>query len=382
MNKLDSHSFSKSNSNQPLMATKSQKTSKPSMTLSSNVKYEHLVAGISGGVASTLALHPLDLLKVRLAVNDGQVSTRPQYSGLVNAVKTIFRSEGIRGFYRGVTPNCWGAGTSWGLYFLFYNAIKSHMSNVGEIQMDLNAGQHIMAACEAGIMTLVLTNPIWVVKTRLCLQYGGMSENAVQPTKRYRGMVDALAKIYRFEGIRGLYRGFVPGIFGVSHGALQFMAYEELKRYYIEHYGLRREERLGTLAYLGCAATSKLFAAVITYPYQVVRARLQDQYANYNGVMDVIRRTWRYESLRGFYKGLAAYLLHVTPNICIVFIIYEHFSRPSSELDSVIDHQIPSSSSSPPSPLQQPQSSPSSSLSSLIVNDIAAVETTSFVFDE
>jgi len=32
-----------------------------------NVKYEHLVAGISGGVASTLALHPLDLLKVRLA---------------------------------------------------------------------------------------------------------------------------------------------------------------------------------------------------------------------------------------------------------------------------------------------------------------------------
>lgn len=32
-----------------------------------NVKYEHLVAGISGGIASTLALHPLDLLKVRLA---------------------------------------------------------------------------------------------------------------------------------------------------------------------------------------------------------------------------------------------------------------------------------------------------------------------------
>ncbi len=107
-----------------------------------NVKYEHLVAGISGGIASTLALHPLDLLKVRLAgklfyllsalklhklnffsifsilVNDGLVVTRPQYTGLTNAVTTIFRQEGIRGFYRGVTPNCWGAGASWGLYFL------------------------------------------------------------------------------------------------------------------------------------------------------------------------------------------------------------------------------------------------------------------------
>ena len=31
------------------------------------VKYEHLVAGISGGVVSTLVLHPLDLLKIRFA---------------------------------------------------------------------------------------------------------------------------------------------------------------------------------------------------------------------------------------------------------------------------------------------------------------------------
>jgi hypothetical protein len=33
----------------------------------SHVKYEHLVAGITGGVASTLILHPLDLIKIRFA---------------------------------------------------------------------------------------------------------------------------------------------------------------------------------------------------------------------------------------------------------------------------------------------------------------------------
>lgn len=32
-----------------------------------HVKYEHLVAGITGGVTSTLLLHPLDLLKIRFA---------------------------------------------------------------------------------------------------------------------------------------------------------------------------------------------------------------------------------------------------------------------------------------------------------------------------
>jgi solute carrier family 25 folate transporter 32 len=106
-------------------------------------------------------------------------------------------------------------------------------------------------------------------------------------------MVDALRKVYHYEGVPGLYRGFVPGILGVSHGALQFMAYEELKKYYITENKLEADAKLGTVAYLSCAALSKLFAASITYPYQVVRARLQDQHNTYEGVLDVVRKTWR-----------------------------------------------------------------------------------------
>lgn len=69
--------------------------------------------------------------------------------------------------------------------------------------MPLGPTMHMVAAAEAGILTLVMTNPIWVVKTRLCLQYG--RDNDPSQT-RYKGMFDALAKIYRQEGVRGLYR--------------------------------------------------------------------------------------------------------------------------------------------------------------------------------
>ncbi len=83
------------------------------------VKYEHLVAGVSGGVVSTLVLHPLDLLKIRFAVDDGKEDpSRPRYTGLRNAFGSVVRDEGFRGLYKGVTPNVAGAGMSWGLYFL------------------------------------------------------------------------------------------------------------------------------------------------------------------------------------------------------------------------------------------------------------------------
>ncbi|RWS11821.1 mitochondrial folate transporter/carrier-like protein [Dinothrombium tinctorium] len=299
-----------------------------SFSFLSYVKYEHLIAGVSGGVVSTLVLHPLDLLKIRLAVNDGQVVTRPRYHGLTNALTTIFRDEGIRGLYRGVTPNCWGAGAAWGFYFLFYNTIKAYMLEDTNT-VHLGPDKHMLAAAEAGVLTLVMTNPIWVVKTRLCLQYG--NEQLYLPSsKRYSGMRDAFKKVYKHEGITGFYKGFVPGIIGVSHGAFQFMAYEELKKIYLKKYNLSPDVKLGTFEYLSFAALSKLFAASITYPYQVVRARLQDQHNEYKGLIDVIRKTWRLEGIKGFYKGIVPNLLRVVPATALTFIVYEnmqHFLR-------------------------------------------------------
>lgn len=46
-----------------------------------HVKYEHLLAGLSGGLVSTLCLHPLDVIKIRFAVHDGRTELTPKYSG-------------------------------------------------------------------------------------------------------------------------------------------------------------------------------------------------------------------------------------------------------------------------------------------------------------
>lgn len=288
--------------------------------------YEHLLAGVSGGVVSTIVLHPLDLIKIRFAVNDGKVnSRRPTYSGLRHAFTSILGQEGVKGFYKGVTPNLVGAGSAWGLYFLIYNTMKTALAS-GE-QRQLSASSHLLAASHAGLVTLAITNPIWVVKTRLCLQYGTTPHeiSTLDPAKNYKGMMDALYQIGKYEGIRGLYKGFVPGLWGVSHGAIQFMAYEELKASYNAYKREPFDAKLGSLEYVFFAALSKLVAAVTTYPYQVVRARLQDDRGSrrYASATDCIRLTFRHEGVRGFYKGLAPNLLRVVPATAITFVVYE-----------------------------------------------------------
>lgn len=292
-----------------------------------HIKWEYLAAGVSGGVVSTLVLHPLDLVKIRFQVHEGYgvaVRERPQYSGVIHAMRSIFNTGGFTGLYQGVTPNVWGAGLSWGLYFFFYNSIKTWMQN-GDTKVALGAPKHILIASEAGLLTLILTNPIWVAKTRLCLQYETAANKA--SSSYYKGFFDSLIKIYRGEGMRGLYKGFVPGVFGISHGAVQFMTYEEMKNSYNTRRGRSVDSRLTTGEYLTFAAVSKIIAATVTYPYQVLRSRLQDQHRSYDGVIDVTRKILKYEGARGLYKGLSVYLWHVTPNICIVFMIYEHVTN-------------------------------------------------------
>jgi solute carrier family 25 (mitochondrial folate transporter), member 32 len=118
----------------------------------------------------------------------------------------------------------------------------------------------------------------------------------------YRGMFHGIQHILHNEGLRGFWRGLLPSLLGITHGAIQFTAYEELKNY-------RREQRnsttLSNVDTLVLSSVSKIFAGSITYPYQVLRSRLQmyDAESAYRGVFDAIRQMWRHEGIRGFYKG-------------------------------------------------------------------------------
>jgi solute carrier family 25 folate transporter 32 len=192
-----------------------------SLSFLSQLRYRHLVAGVAGGVTATLLTHPFDLIKLRLAgmyiytypkfpdtvdvrncaVQDGKgTGERTRYRGPIHAFRSILREEGVRQLYRGASANVAGSGTSWGLYFFFYNAMKFSLQE-GDIDVSLSALHHLMCAVVAGALTLTVTNPIWVVKTRMCLA----SSPSLPRYMRYKGLRDGLLNLWRHEGLRGMY---------------------------------------------------------------------------------------------------------------------------------------------------------------------------------
>jgi solute carrier family 25 folate transporter 32 len=292
----------------------------------STIQYNQFLAGLSGGVVSSLILHPFDLVKIRFQVTETKVLNqhsslpyRPHYTSLFHAFRSIYHEKGlIHGLYQGVAPNVLGNGASWGLYLFLYNTIDVLNKNENQ-ENNLTLKDRLLYSTIAGITTIIITNPIWVVKTRMCLQYSNSQTHI-----SYKNMFDCIRKIYKYEGVKVFYKGLLPGIFGTCHGTIQFVSYEQMKDFYVKTF---HTTQFSTSIILTFSALSKLIAASTTYPYQVVRTRLQDQHQQYNGVMDVIKTTYRREGIGGFYKGMVPALCRVVPACCITFVVYEFMLR-------------------------------------------------------
>ena len=314
-----------------------------------------LIAGFTGGVASTTLLLPLDVIKVRLQVYEGH-----ERLGALRALRGILRYEGLRGLYVGWTPAVVGSAVSWGGYFYFYEGMKNQLfaykhekassastnneNDPSTLKPTLNAADHFLLACLAGGIMVGLTNPVWLVKTRIQLQLKKASkEHNIRP---YNGMADAFRTIIREEGITALYKGSGPALLLTSHGGVQFVVYEYLRK----HFHYQRATRSNTTSssvwerlelstgYLTIGAIAKIAASTTTYPLQVVKSRMQQRAdalelmadgrlravrREYTGLFGTVQRMWQAEGISGFFKGCIPNALRVAPGAAITFVVYE-----------------------------------------------------------
>jgi solute carrier family 25 folate transporter 32 len=306
---------------------------------------DHAAAGIVAGFISCVLIHPFDLVKVNMQVEKKNKNT-------AHAFKRVYQKRGVRGLYQGLTPNLTGNVVAWGVYFWGYNHLKLQIRNDVNNGAELTYPQLMGSAAAASLGCMLVTNPFWVVKTRMMLQTGSASDS--RPS--YNGLRSALGQLMAKEGIRGLYAGFSMGVVNVSHGAIQFTAFDKLKSYLLlrkqqdQSMPLAREieekpttfslrgdaVNLSVPEFLACVTLSKSAAGIATYPSTVLRSRLQDARSTsspggnnvqvsqaYSSVMDCVRKTYAENGVRSFYRGLPLHLARVIPHTCLLFTVYE-----------------------------------------------------------
>jgi solute carrier family 25 folate transporter 32 len=334
---------STSSSSQPT-PPQPQPTTTSSTTSSS---LPHLLAGGCAGLTTTAILHPLDSIKVRFQVYEGKtgvllLSKTPntittaetlKYKTTWNFFKhSLMTKGGLRSLYSGVIPSLIANTASWGLYFGLYEETKKTIqNNYSSILTTANNNSNKystlrngISAIVAGCGTIIIVNPLWLLKTRMQLEQ--------THSKR---ILYAIQDIFRTEGIGGFFRGLIPALLLTSNGAVQLVTYENLKKYHREVFIIPSQplvvetnKKSGKFyEHMVMGGISKMVASGTTYPFQVIKTRMQQSPEHlvpaYQHTLTTIQSISKHEGILGFYKGLGPNLLRVVPSSALMFGVYE-----------------------------------------------------------
>ena len=158
----------------------------------------NFLRGLMGGVASSIAdlvTFPIDSTKTRLQMGGKQGI--PEYRNTGHAVKHTFSTEGLKGFYRGLSANVCRQMTYSTIRVWIYNDVKkaSRMirNKIFTKQMsdddDVTIFEKFLAGGLGGSIGIVFGNPFDVYKIRMI--------NDIDVKKpKYSGLMDCMRKSY------------------------------------------------------------------------------------------------------------------------------------------------------------------------------------------
>lgn len=196
------------------------------------------------------------------------------------------------------------------MYYYWYEWTRAFFeaaaSKAGRATKRLTTAESMIAGALAGSATVILTNPIWVVNTRMTTRTREVKagdEEAGAPAKKAKAptTIGTLLTMLREEGPQAFFSGVVPALVLVINPILQYTLFEQLKNS-VE----RRRKVTPTVAFF-LGALGKLFATSITYPYITVKSRMHvaGSGGDKEGMIAAIRRVIKEEGYAGLYKGMS-----------------------------------------------------------------------------
>ncbi|EGV96669.1 ADP/ATP translocase 2 [Cricetulus griseus] len=257
---------------------------------------DFLAGGVAAAISKT-AVAPIERVKLLLQVQHASkhITADKQYKGIIDCVVRIPKEQGVLSFWRGLRA----------------------------VGLKAGAGkQHLALPGAAGATSLCFVYPLDFAHTRLAADVGKAGAE-----REFKGLGDCLVKIYKSDGIRGLYQGFNVSVQGIIiYRAAYFGIYDTAK-------GMLPDPKNTHIFISWMIAQSVTAVAGLTsYPFDTVRRRMMMQSGRkgtdimYTGTIDCWRKIARDEGSKAFFKGAWSNVLRGMGG-AFVLVLYDEIKK-------------------------------------------------------
>lgn len=272
--------------------------------------------GGSAGMVATCFVQPLDLVKTRMQVGKSASGAKPSTFSVVSG---IVKNEGIKTLYTGLSAGLLRQATytttRLGIYTWLFETFSDPSGKppgfLAKAALGMTAG-----GCGAFVGT-----PAEVALIRMT------SDGSLPADKRrnYTSVFNALARIYKEEGITTLWRGATPTIArAMVVNAAQLATYSQAKQFILGT-GYIQD---GIFCHFVASMISGLVTTIASMPVDIAKTRLQsmkyiDGKPEYKGAFDVLSKVVKKEGFFSLWKGFTPYYFRLGPHTVLTFIFLE-----------------------------------------------------------
>uniref|UniRef100_A0A7S0ZAT8 EF-hand domain-containing protein n=2 Tax=Timspurckia oligopyrenoides TaxID=708627 RepID=A0A7S0ZAT8_9RHOD len=290
----------------------------------STPKVEHLkqflAGGLSGAFARTLVA-PVDRVVNQIMSGSSMAS-----SSVRHAIWKIYKSEGFLGLFRGNTVTVFKKFPQKAIEFAVYDKLTRILINTKRNSQEMDDSLEMETPKVSNLERFLIGSSSGAASQSILHAFDVAKMH--QSMGKQGSIIAVMIELARTQGIRGMYRGYVPSLIDTVAGTgIGFMTYEAG----MQMYRNMCKRRPNGIEVTGIAAVSSAFTLTCCMPLAAVVKRMvaqgQPGVAKYRNVFDCVATVARTEGVGGFYRGILGVYLKIVPSIAFTFLLYDQITR-------------------------------------------------------
>ncbi|CAM9599834.1 unnamed protein product [Lampetra planeri] len=282
-------------------------------------------AGTAGGIACVYSGQPFDTAKVKM-------QTFPKlYNGFVTCFGQTYRTEGMRGLYRGSVPALIANIGENAMLFLCYGFCQRLVAKLSHLQEGsrLSNMQMATAGSLAAGFTAIVICPLELVKCRMQAMREMHAAGKTMFSMADCTAVAVTRNVLRVDGLLGLYNGLSSTWLRDMPGYFCFFWGNEVCKTLFTPPGKTKDD-LGALPLLVSGGMAGVFLWVVVYPLDSVKSRIQvmSMSSRQPGFLAATASIIRTDGIMALYSGFTPTIIRAFPANAALFLAYE-FTRSS-----------------------------------------------------